>query len=734
MSRAETRVAHFRRFGALALVVAIGFTGVRLSVRYGDWIDEARFLWPRDAQQVLDRDGRPLRLRRRDGIDRRWVRYSELSPNLVAAFAAAEDDAFFEHRGVDLTATLRALASLILPGMRRSGGSTITQQTVKLAYGRPNGLWDKPFELLRALALEESMTKEAIFEQYVNRVPFGDRIVGVGRAAEAYFGKGVGELSVGEAALLAAIPQAPSITEPRRHRARAEARRAYVLGRMHALALIDDAALERALARFPDLAPEGSRPWFAPRFVDRVSEQRPADAELRTTLHRPLQRATRALLTSAVERQSSRGVTNAAGLVLDTQTAEVLAYVGAAKHDAPGGALDLLRARRQPGSSLKPFIYAQWFEQGGHPGAWLDDIHRPMRSQGGAFFDTEDYDGRERGPVLARDALAASLNLAAIDAARRVGAERIAARLNALGFRTGEGPYGAAIALGGIDVSPVELGRAMATLGRGGRTRPLSFYDQPAPLGEAVFTPEAAALTVDVLRDSDARRRAFGADLEEAAGGVFALKTGTSSGWNDAWSVAMDEHFTVVVWLGDPGGRPLRELSGFEGAAPLAAAILGDARRRFRDDFAEAEPALGRDSAAPTQHAVVCALSGAHPTEHCPHTRVEPIGGGAAPQHRCTLHGPAGTTLPSRYAAWVTRQGHGEAHDAPLRIEGLRDGMRLFVEAGRPVPLRASRPARITVDGAQSDVLSDRPGVRRIEVRAGEEVVTLRVFVNAGSS
>ena len=709
----------------VGVVTAIAWPWVRPLL-----VDRARFTRYRDSLRVVDRDGHALRLTRPDGEDRRWVELERMSPHLVNAFVAIEDARFREHGGVDLPSSARAVLAWALPNRRLSGASTITQQTVKLVYGRPHGLWDKPLEVLRALALEHAMDKDAILESYLNRVPFGDRIVGVARASEAYFGKDASALSAGEAALLAGIPQAPSATEPRRHRARAMARRATVLARMRAAGHLDRAGHDAALRTEPAIAEAPTRPWFAPRFTDRILEAHrrgvlaAEGGELRTSLHLPLQARTRELVQVAVRQHAGRGVTNGAAVVIDPGTGEVLAYVGAALSDGPGGALDLLRARRQPGSSLKPFVYELLFEAGGTPATVLDDIARPMVGGDGAVFEAEDYDGRERGPVRARIALASSLNLAAIDAARRVGAERVVHRLGALGFR-GLGPasrYGAAIALGGPDVRAVDMARAYAALMRGGTTVELRFAKGHGGDGAQVMEPGAAALVVDVLRDGRARAEAFGADLEDRAGGPFALKTGTSSGWHDAWATVGDTGHVVVVWLGDPDGRALAEVSGFGAAAPVAASILGEARRL------RAQPPERTDSALVTHY--VCPLSGAVPGPGCGAAVAERFLEGHGPEAACPLHDAAGAAhLPPRYARWLqtTHRAQTVIREVPaaresLRVAFPRDGDELLVD-GRSPPTWRLRARRGEQSVSATYEVDGQPVGDQWQVRPGDHVV-----------
>jgi penicillin-binding protein 1C len=800
-SAPPTRPTRRRRWAAAvarAVPRAVGVVVLGLLLGYlasfGVTLDESRFAHPPDALSVLDRHGVPLRQSRVDGVDRRWVSLDEVSPHLVAAVIAAEDGRFRSHPGVDLLATTRAVFQVLVPFGLKSGASTITQQTIKLTHGRPHGLLSKPLEVLRALALERAMTKDEILEQYLNRLPYGDQIVGVGRASEAYFGVAARDLGVAEAALLAGIPRAPSATEPRRHLRAALIRRDEVLRRMRHRELISEAEYRAAVASRPRILTDDVRAYRAPRFVDRVMADHrddavPASARargrvIRTSLDAALQAESEALLRAAVTRLEPRGVRNGAGVVIDARTGELLAYVGAAREGAEhaGGQLDLLRARRQPGSTLKPFAYTMLFEGGAHAATLLDDTARGMTGAGGTHFEAENYDGREHGPVRARPALAGSLNLAALDVARRVGAPAIVQRLRDLGFTEvpSAAEVGAAVVLGGVDVSPLELGRAYTALLNAGHMVALQRYPQapaddsePASAGDAgaseampgapaeapasagaasdaeppvetrTFEPLAAATTLDILADGTARRLAFGRDLEAEAGGEpFALKTGTSSGYHDAWAVAFDARTVVVVWLGDPGGAPLERVSGFEGAAPVAARILAAARaQRGVDDQREALDATPLSETVP-----VCALSGQLPHAGCSTTIAERFVPGRVPTESCTLHDESGTVLlDARGAEWARGEGWlvGEAAraDGPLRIEHPSDGAEWWVDPLRPTPteLRSSAPVasdvRWEINGNPLPVgeASWLPveGVHRITARRGAERVEVTLTVHA---
>lgn len=733
-----------------ALVVAVIAVTAWWSPLRFQLVDLDRFTRPTDAVTVVDRHGRSLRHARVEGIDRRWVAIEDVSPHLLAAFVAVEDHRFWEHDGVDWRSVLRASLSNGIPGRKLSGASTITQQVIKLVYRRPLGLASKIVEVLRAWVLEERMTKEEILEQYVNRVPFGDRIHGVARASEAYFGRPVSDLTVAQAALLAGIPQAPSATEPRRHLARATRRRDVVLRRMLDTGAIDAQAYAQSVREPVRIVGAAVRPWEAPRYVDRAlrawqqGHASVREGRLRTSLDLRLQLEVRRLTATRVRELEARGVTNGAAMVVANASGEVLAYVGAAigGPDAPAGQMDLLRSRRQPGSTLKPFVYAQLFERGGTPATLLDDTARPMTAAFGEQFTPEDYDRHERGPVRARLALAASLNLPALDASQRVGAGAVVHRLRSLSFShvVSADHHGAGIVLGGVDVTAEQLAHGYVALARGGRWVPLGWT--AGRRERQVYAPEAALLVADILRDARARSDGFGRDLEDLAGGPFALKTGTSTGWRDAWAVAFDERHTVVVWLGDPAGRALSAVSGFEGAAPVATRILAAAQ--VFADANEVEPVDLPE--ADLVSVRVCAATGLLPSARCRHRVTERFAIGTAPRARCKAHDAQGNVRwAAPYARWrerfrpagVSREA-ADRRDGPPRVVYPPDGERLVVPpGGTEVPLRANlAEARWEVDGARLDGAWWRPspGVHEIVVvSGGRRSEAVRVVVTAAA-
>jgi penicillin-binding protein 1C len=715
-------IAHRARSIALAAACAAValWLAARIAVSSGALIDRGRFVPGADAFAVVDRSGLPLRLARVEGADRRWARLAEIPPVLVQAVLAVEDARFFSHDGVDLRALGRAVLDNALPGRARSGGSTITQQLVKRVYGRPHGALSKLTEALRAQSLERVMSKDEILEQYLNRLPYSDEVEGVSRACESYFGHDLSTLTASEAALLAAIPRAPTVLDPRRYPARADIRRRWVLRRMRAVGSLDDAGLARALDDSPGISPISARPWVAPRFVDRVIEgvrrgaiRRESAGRVRSSLDLATQRRAESILRAQWSSWASRGARNAAAIVVSNGTGEVLAYVGAVDPDGPGGSLDLLDAQRQPGSSLKPFVYEVFFERGGTAASALEDVHVAMTGAGGSSFEARDYDGIERGPVRAREALASSLNLAALDVARRVGQDPLAQRLRALGFRgVRDGDtHGGAVVLGGVGVRALELAEAWVTLARWGTRVPLSLVPIGGPArGERLLHATHARVTWDILADPDARSAGFGDTLASLAPGLpFALKTGTSANWRDAWCAVATDRVTALVWMGDPDGRAMSEVSGFRAAAPAAVRIAYAAHERATVLGLPAHDRRATDLVT----AEVCPWSGLRPGPTCPHRALERFAPGTVPSSRCEQHDAQGRWIaPARLRAWAARAqrpdvslGHvaGRVPTGDPVVREPRDGAQWLLAPGAPPP---SIALRVTVGG--SEVRADR--------------------------
>ena len=651
--------------GALALVAA--------AVALTPLPDELRGPVAAGSVVVADRDGRTLReLRAGDGTRARWLTLDAVPDVTRRAVLAAEDTRFFRHPGVDPAALVRAAALDLWNRRIVSGGSTLTMQLARLVRPHPRTLRGKVGEMILALRIERSLTKEQILEQYLNRASFGPNLRGIGSASDAYFDKSVASLSTGESALLAGLPRGPSLYEVTRHPERARRRRDRVLDRMVAQGWL--AAEDAKLARSEPVVTQSRRAAFgAPHFVAGLVSGSLASVQpglaaalagdpplsrVTSTIDAELQRLAEAQVAATVEqlRASARGATAASALVVDNASGDVLAYVGSPDvfDEARGGANDGVRAERQPGSTLKPFLYELAMEKAGFdPATSLPDIELHLRVEGNVDYAPRDYDGRFRGPVRLREALGSSLNVPAVWTVDQVGTDAFLARLHELGFGSlsrDAAYYGPGLALGDGEVTLLELARAYATLARGGIDRPLRVVSRVGRSGDGgvsfepaggrrVMLERDADLVVDVLKDHDARVGSFGEQSVLDFPFEVAAKTGTSKGYRDNWTVGFTRAVTVAVWAGNFDGAPMTHVSGITGAGPLFHAIMDAAMRgRPHDPLPVAWPGAGEDQGL--ERVDVCALSGEIAGPDCPHRVAEwlPAGTAASGVKACSMH------------------------------------------------------------------------------------------------
>ncbi len=539
------------------------------------------------STRIVDREGRLLYDVPTTGDTRgRWRPLAAISPHLAQATIDVEDRRFRDHAGIDGFAILRSVWVNLTSGEVKTGASTITQQTVKLTLqkGAPRSFETKLMEAVWAWRLEHAHSKDEILEQYLNRAPYGNQLVGCEAAAEVYFGTSADQLSLAQAAFLAGIPQSPGRFDPYRNFARTTARQQRVLAAMHANGSIDDVALRLALAEPLTLRPKRP-PHEAPHLTARIAHELRAlpDALRRdvvpTTIARDTQRAIERLLATQQPEAAQRGDFQAAAIVLDTQTSEVLAWVGSrawSDRDALG-ANDGITARRQPGSALKPFIYALFLEDGHPITSTFADVPTAFETPTGRYRP-QNYDRTFHGTVSLRTALGSSLNVPAIAALATVGVGRALDFLHRLGLATldrGADDYGLGLALGDGDIRLVDLANAYATLGRLGQWRPVRWdASDTATTTRRVFSPETARALLDILADDRARGIGFGFAGPLALPYRVAAKTGTSSDYRDNWAFGVTPRYTVGVWVGNFDGHPMNRVSGPIGASPLLRQIF----------------------------------------------------------------------------------------------------------------------------------------------------------------
>ncbi len=552
---------------------------------------EVRAGWRSSELQLLDRHGELLQALRTDTRGRRadWTPIEHISPALVAAVLHAEDRRFLRHTGVDWLATGKA-ALTNLYRERPRGASTLTMQLVALldaelrARGQRRDLGEKWRQMQAARALERRWTKGEVLEAYLNLLPMRGELTGIDAAARALFDKRPAGLSAAESLIIAALIRSPNAAPE------VVARRVCALGQDFPAPLPDCNALRRLAlntltGRLPILPAADLAPHVARRLATATTAvgKHPSagDARLRTTLDAGLQRAVRDILHDQLLRLSARNVQDAAALVVDNASGEVLAYASLSAAGSASPHSDGVQAPRQAGSSLKPLLYALLLERRILTAAsLLEDRPLTLVTAGGQYVP-RNYDSDHKGWVSLRAALAGSLNVPAVRALQLAGLEPFATLLAKLGFAgmtEAADFYGPSMALGSLDVRLWELVNAYRTLANGGLLTPLRLLPERAT-GEhgtatRLFSSEAAWLVGDILSDRQARALTFGLENPLATRYWTAVKTGTSKDMRDNWCVGWSTRYTVGVWVGNHDGAPMHGVSGVSGAAPAWAAIM----------------------------------------------------------------------------------------------------------------------------------------------------------------
>ncbi|HEV7463838.1 MAG TPA: penicillin-binding protein 1C [Methyloceanibacter sp.] len=511
---------------------------------------------------VLDRNGKLLRAYlTSQGRWRLPATREQADTSYLDALLTYEDKRFFHHRGVDPLALMRAAYQFVTHGHIVSGGSTITMQVARLLEPREErSLHVKLREAVRALQLEWALSKDDILGLYLTLAPYGGNLEGVRAASLAYFGKEPRRLTLGEAALLVALPQSPEVRRPDRSPEAAKRARNRVLDRIGEHGLFSDAEIARAKAEPVPKARKGM-PLLAPHAADQAMGGSPKEHVLRLTIDGALQKVLESL---AHDRAQALGPDlSVAMVVVDNATGEVLARVASPDYfdERRAGQVDLTQAVRSPGSALKPFIYGLGFEDGLiHPETLIED--RPIRYAG---YQPENFDLTFQGTVTVRRALQQSLNVPAVAVLDEVGPSRLIARLAEAGaplvLPRREAP-GLPLALGGVGVRLADLTMLYAGLARQGTVAPLvERLDAPPLPPKRLIEPVAAWYVATVLLGTP--------PPENAAGGRIAFKTGTSYGYRDAWAVGFDGKRTIGVWVGRPDGAPVTGLAGRVTTAPI---------------------------------------------------------------------------------------------------------------------------------------------------------------------
>ena len=606
-------------------------------------------LQPSPSTVVLDRNGEWLRAF--TAPDDMWrivePSLSVVSPQLQTALLTYEDRWFYQHWGINPAALLSAALSNLKARKIVRGGSTITMQVARLMEPKRRTLPNKLIEMFRALQLELTYTKSEILTFYINMLPYGGNIVGTAAASRLYFNKPQSALSVGEAALLAAIPNSPERLRPDRFPERARAARTKVLLRLKNAGKISTQQMAEARQE-PIPTKRYTLPFKAPHLSRHLAKKYPLQSTIHTTVDVRYQDTTRRVLREHLLPLQRQGVSTGAVIVMDTKTREVLAMVGS--HDffdkASAGQVNGTLSARSPGSTLKPFIYALAIDAGLiTQQTLLFDV--PVDFAG---YSPVNYDEKYTGYVTAREALARSLNVPAVNVYAKMEKNRLYQFLKQAGISTltNQKDYGLSLVLGGCGINLLQLTNLYAGLANMGEFAPYQvlmdpritnrqFVNQKTEGTSTTFTPpvsrllrpESSWLITEML--TTLKRPDFPESFEKTGTlPKVAWKTGTSYGHRDAWSIGYSPALTIGVWLGNFNGTGSPRLSGSEAAAPilfaLFTALSGENIPRWFSKPANLKTRL------------VCALSGLPLAPHCPASTSDVYISGTSAVHQCHIH------------------------------------------------------------------------------------------------
>ena len=617
--------------------------------------------------RILDREGNLLTEAFDPNEGRRTVVPIErISPYLLQATVATEDANFYKHQGVDPTALLRALYYAVLERDIVSGASTIPQQLVKMVFLSPEQtLTRKVKEAILSTEVSRQYSKEEILELYLNQIYYGNLAYGIDAAAHTYFNKEASELTLGEASLLAGLPQLPAAYDPYTNREAAEARQAVVLSLMVENGYITAAEADAAYLEKPTLVPlnfDMAHPHFTlfvrqqlEAFADHDTDDNfeiddiyKLGLEVETSLDPDLQEAAERIVAEQVASLADRNVSNGALVAVRPATGEIVAFVGSADFDNVeiDGQVNMALAPRQPGSSIKPLVYLAAFEQPEKPaserwtpGTLIPDIKQEFPDGANPPYVPTNYDLREHGLVTVRTALANSYNIPAVRALQTVELPDFLDTARRLGITTLTRPdYGLSVALGGGEVPLIEMTGAFAVLANGGQRVPPvailrvtdsngnvlceqgtstpcqpSAVDSGQQIGQQVVSAVDAFLITDVLSDNAARALAFGPNSVLQLDRPAAVKTGTTNDFRDNLTLGFTPQLVTGVWIGNANNSEMRDISGVSGAGPIW--------NQFMTYAHQDEPVEQFIPPAGVRQYEVCADTGTVPSDACPEKR-----------------------------------------------------------------------------------------------------------------
>ena len=648
--RQRLSVAWKLLIGALSAALLLGLAGLGLVAAYAAiaaGLPEAEELSSRSAgfvsTQILDRNGGLLyEITDPNGGRRIIVRFEDISPDLINATVATEDGRFWQHAGVDPINIARAVIQNIREMGIASGASTIPQQLVKLVLLSPEERTEQTLsrkirEAVLATEVSRRYSKQEILATYLNEINYGNLAYGIEAASETYFGKTAGELTLAEASFLAGLPQAPAYWDPYSNWEGAKRRQAAVLGLMAEEGYITTAEAEAAHAQELLLRPyqlDIKAPHFV-IWVQQVLEESygtevlyRSGLRVYTTLDSSWQAIAEQEVQAHLATLQDQNANNGALVAMRPDTGEILAMVGSADFNNAdiAGQINMALRPRQPGSSIKPIAYITALDKGWTAATLVWDVTTEFRDGAGNPYVPRNYDGKEHGPVLVRSALAQSLNIPAVKALDYVGLPSMLETARHMGITSlTRADYGLSLALGGGEVSLVEMVGAYAVLDNGGlRVPPVAIRriedakgtvlsEYQVPRGEEAVSAQLAYLITDILSDNEARAPVFGRNSPLLLSRPAAVKTGTTNDYRDAWTIGYTPELVVGVWVGNADNTEMKQVAGSRGASPIW--------HNFMEKALAGQPARQFARPAGIQQIEISADSGSLPNSACPPDR-----------------------------------------------------------------------------------------------------------------
>ena len=609
------------------------------------------------------------------------VKYSDLPQNLIEAVISAEDKNFFKHKGIDYKAILRAFISNLLNRKIVSGGSTITQQLSKSIINRERNYINKFYEALDSIRLEKNLTKEEILTEYLNRIFFGNNCYGIGAAAELYFKKEVKDLNINESVILASIIKSGTKFNPYKYEERLHLRKIYVLGQMKNNNYIKEEEYNNYINENITIYKNKEKYTFkAPHFVmyikDSLDKLKYSNiTEVKTTLDYKMQKEASLVISNASQSLHSFNVRNISCVILNAKTGEVLSMIGSMDYfdKETDGSVNGAIALRQPGSALKPFLYAYLFDKGESPASVIGDIKTYINSPGGDYIP-ENFDRKYRGPVTIRDALANSLNIPAVRWLSKYSLKDFQNILLKSGLRSiDKNPdyYGYSLVLGSAEVRLIDLSSAYTIFPNSGifinhysavslkkENGEIFYFPKKSYTHKRVISEESAYLINKILSDRNARMGSFRSYRGLVYPFSIAIKTGTSKGSRDAWAIGYTKDYIVGLWLGDFKGSEMINITGGNGAVPILYDLFSMLNKSQKETkWHKPKDIIERE---------ICLISGKLKGEFCKETRLEEFSIFNVPKEECDVHNlyikrnsdgsidkKVFLNLPSEYNDWI---------------------------------------------------------------------------------